>query len=163
MDPVKDEYQPLDVKTFTSLNSDGFVFVIEKTFVPPMMMQQIILPKSSSWPTSMLIHSLVEGSHLLLIHLGQLYFPLTADEMRNPREGCVQMAGVRSPYLDPRPAPLPPVVIWSICRRPDPKVLALNSKDTFHCAIRMGIVVTSWFFFICRSDAREYASVQVPG
>ena len=38
MDPVKDEYQPLDVKTFTSLNSDGFVFVIVKTFVPPMMM-----------------------------------------------------------------------------------------------------------------------------
>ena len=38
IDPVKDEYQPLDVKTFTSLNSDGFVFVTEKTFVPPMMM-----------------------------------------------------------------------------------------------------------------------------
>ena len=37
MDPVKDEYQRLDVKTFTSLNSDGFVFVKEKTFVPPMM------------------------------------------------------------------------------------------------------------------------------
>ena len=39
MDPLTGEYQLLEAKTWTFSNSDGFEFLVEKTFPPPMEME----------------------------------------------------------------------------------------------------------------------------
>ena len=64
------------------------------------------------------------------------------------------MAGVRSPYFDPLPDPLPPAVRWSTCARPL-KLFALNSKETFHSFFSRGMVVRSVFLEILCSPRRE--------
>ena len=64
------------------------------------------------------------------------------------------MAGVRSPYLDPAPVPWPPVVMWRSCPIAL-KLFALNSKDTFHSALRVGKVVKEVFRDINRASFME--------
>ena len=64
------------------------------------------------------------------------------------------MAGVRSPYLDPAPVPGPPVVMWRSCPIAL-KLFALNSKDTFHSALRVGRVVKEVFRDINRASFME--------
>ena len=64
------------------------------------------------------------------------------------------MAGVRSPYFDPAPVPWPPVVMWRSCPIAL-KLFALNSKDTFHSALRVGKVVREVFRDIDRASFME--------
>ena len=84
MNPITGEYHLLEAKTWTFSNSEGFEFMVEKTFFPPIKMEYIILDSSSCCPTSMLIHSPDDGRGLK--YLAKLGFPPTAEDMRNPRE-----------------------------------------------------------------------------
>ena len=84
MKPLTGLYHLLDANTLTFSNSEGFVFLVENTFFPPIEMEKIILDPSSCWPTSMLIHSPVEGRTLK--YLEKLGLPLTAEDIRKPRE-----------------------------------------------------------------------------
>ena len=49
--------------------------------------------------------------------------------------------------MDPAPVPWPPVVMWRSCPIAL-KLFALNSKDTFHSALRVGRVVKEVFLDI---------------
>ena len=90
----------------------------------------------------------------------KLGFPSTAEEIRKPLEECLQMAGVRSPYLAPLPAPFPPVVMWSTCWNPSSILFVLNSNERYHSLVRDGIVVRRLPFDICCSSwSREYTGI----
>ena len=82
--------------------------------------------------------------------------------MRSPLVLSIQIAGVRSPYLDPPPMPLPPIVMWKICVRALLIVFALKSKETLHSFFRLGRVVRRLLFVISVSSAREKIVLHVP-
>ena len=107
----------------------------------------------------MLIHSPAAGRALK--NFEKLNLPPTAEEIRNPLVEWVQMAGVRSPYLAPLPAPFPPVVRCRTWARPE-NPLALKSNETFHSLFKSGIVAKSLSFAILCSSSREKAVLQGP-
>ena len=107
----------------------------------------------------MLIHSPAAGRALK--NFEKLNLPPTAEEIRNPLAEWVQMAGVRSPYLAPLPAPFPPVVRCRTWARPE-NPLALKSKETFHSLFKSGIVARSLSCAILWSCLSENAVLQGP-
>ena len=113
---------------------------------------------SLSQPTSAQRQSRSPVNHDGLTYL--LFFPPAAEEIRKPFESWIQMAGVRSPYLAPLPAPFPPVVMWSTCWNPCSILFVLNSNERYHSLVRDGIVVRRLLFDICCSSwSREYTGI----
>ena len=72
------------------------------------------------------------------------------------------MAGVRSPYIEPRPEPFPLIVMCRTCLKLVPKVVALSWNESLHSFFRVGIVVMNLCFAISCSFWRENTLLQGP-